>query len=660
MTSLDMTRFEHLKASGDLPSPKGVALAIIRLTQRSDVSLAELSRIIKTDPAFVGRLIKATNTGNQIGRRPVASVQDALSVLGLPAVRTLALGFSLLSTYRSGACRQFDYEGFWSGSLVAALAMQSLARQTRSAQPEEAFCLGLLSRIGELALATLHPDEYSKILEQMSVERGTTLAAVERNSFAMDHNELTAAMLSDWGLPKMFSDVAYHAEDREDGAFPEGSRAWLLVQALAISHHVAAICTAPDHMRSALMPRLLLLGARLQTDSETLIEMCDQVAQSWREWGALLNVATRDVPPFDDLAKAPNSPQVLPSGENMPDALVDGAANRLRVLVADDDASMRAVLNAMLTHAGHDVALTTNGREALETSLEFQPHIMITDWLMPEMNGIELIRALRQTRVGRGMYMLLLTGLGDEDKLVEAFESGVDDFMTKPLNQRVLTARLRAGQRVVRLQQEIERDREEMRRFAAELAVTNRRLHDVALTDSLTGFPNRRYAMDRLAEEWSAMRRHKRQLSVMMVDIDEFKSVNDTYGHDVGDLVLRQVSAAIREGLRGHDVVARMGGDEFIAICPDGNLQQAMACAERVRQAVAALTVRTGMLQLKSSVSVGVAEQTESMPGPDALMKIADQGLYMAKQRGRNRVATTQLGPQGVVKNGSNGQNQSQ
>ncbi len=213
---------------------------------------------------------------------------------------------------------------------------------------------------------------------------------------------------------------------------------------------------------------------------------------------------------------------------------------------------------------------------------------------------------------------------------------------------------------MVRLQQEIERDREEMRRFAAELAVTNRRLHDVALTDSLTGFPNRRYAMDRLAEEWSAMRRHKRQLSVMMVDIDEFKSVNDTYGHDVGDLVLRQVSAAIREGLRGHDVVARMGGDEFIAICPDGNLQQAMACAERVRQAVAALTVRTGMLQLKSSVSVGVAEQTESMPGPDALMKIADQGLYMAKQRGRNRVATTQLGPQGVVKNGSNGQNQSQ
>lgn len=657
MSSLDLTRFEHLKASGDLPSPKGVALAIIRLTQRTDVSLAELARIIKTDPAFVGRLIKAANTGNH-GRRPVASVPEALAVMGLPAVRTLALGFSLLSSYRQGACSSFDYPGFWSKSLVTAIGMQALARQLRCTQPEEAFCLGLLSRVGELALATLYPDEYARVLDQSLTERAVTLVALERNAFATDHSELTAAMLADWGLPKLFSDVAFHGEDREEGAFPEGSRAWLMVQTLAVSHHIATICTAAEHMRSALMPRLFLLGARLQTDSETLTAMCDQIVQSWREWGVLLDLATCEVPPFDDLARAPSAPQVLPAPEIQEIARADAMPNRLRVLVADDDASMRAVLKSMLTHAGHDVVLAASGREALELSLEVQPHIMITDWLMPEMNGIELIQALRQTRVGRGMYMLLLTGLGDEDKLVEAFEAGVDDYMAKPLNQRVLTARLRAGQRVVRLQQEMERDREEMRRFAAELAVTNRRLHEVALTDSLTGFPNRRYAMDRLAEEWAAARRHKRELALMIIDVDEFKSVNDTYGHDVGDLVLRQVSAAIREGLRAHDVVARMGGDEFIAICPDTGVGHALGCAERVRQSVAAVLVRTGMLQLKVSVSIGVAEQTADMAGPDALMKLADQGLYLAKQRGRNRVAATQMGPQGIVRNGSDGQGQ--
>ena len=655
MSSLDKSRFERLKASGDLPSPKGAALAIIRLIQRADVSTAELSRIIKTDPAFVGRLIKASNTGNHAGRRPVASVQDALTVLGLPAVRTLALGFSLLSTYRNGACRNFDYGGFWSGSLVAAIAMQALARQTRCAQPEEAFCLGLLARIGELALATLHPDEYSQVLGQVSVERGQTLAGLERNAFAMDHNELTAAMLADWGLPKVFSDVAYHCEERADSAFPDGSRPWLLVQALAISHHVASICMAADHVRSTLMPRLFLLGSRLETDADTLSAMCDQIAQSWREWGGLLDLATRDVPSFEELAKAPSSPQVLLGSTVEADLHAEIPPNRLRVLVVDDDGSMRSLLRAMLVHAGHEVFVASNGREALEVAIERSPHMMISDWMMPEMDGIELIRALRQTRVGRGMYVLLVTSMGDEDKLVEAFESGVDDFMSKPLNQRVLTARLRAGQRVIRLQQEVERDREEMRRFAAELAVTNRRLNDVALTDSLTGFANRRCAIDRMTEEWSSAKRHQRPLSCMVLDVDEFKQVNDTYGHDVGDLVLRQVSASIKEALRAQDVVARMGGDEFIAICPDTGLTQAMVCAERARQTVETATIRTGMLQLRVSVSIGVAELAGDMNGPDALVKAADQGLYLAKQRGRNRVAAVQAGPHGVVRNKSTG-----
>jgi GGDEF domain-containing protein len=154
--------------------------------------------------------------------------------------------------------------------------------------------------------------------------------------------------------------------------------------------------------------------------------------------------------------------------------------------------------------------------------------------MMPQMDGIELTRALRQTKIGRSIYVLILTGLEDEEKLVEAFEAGVDDFMNKPLKARVLAARLRAGQRVVQLQQEIERDREEIRKFAAELAVTNRRLQ-VALTDALTGFPNRRYAMERISQEWSAGNRTKRPLACMVVDVDAFKIINDTYGHDVGD-----------------------------------------------------------------------------------------------------------------------------
>ena len=130
---IDVTKFEQLKAVGDLPSPKGVALAIIRLVQQEDSSIGELARVIKTDPAFVGRLIKAANGLTGYNRRAVASVQEALMVLGVPTVRTLALGFSLLSSYRDGRCRNFDYGRYWTGCLVYALAMQAMTGMAQAA-----------------------------------------------------------------------------------------------------------------------------------------------------------------------------------------------------------------------------------------------------------------------------------------------------------------------------------------------------------------------------------------------------------------------------------------------------------------------------------------------------------------------------------------------
>lgn len=165
---IDMKRFEQLKAAGDLPSPRGVAIAIIRLTQSPNVSTAELARAIKGDPAFVGRLIKAANSSLGAGRRAVVSVQDALMVLGLPSVRTMALGFSLLSNYRKGACEAFDYEHFWSFSLVMALSMQALALRVRVLAADEAFSIGLLARVGELALATLYPAEFGGVLREIA------------------------------------------------------------------------------------------------------------------------------------------------------------------------------------------------------------------------------------------------------------------------------------------------------------------------------------------------------------------------------------------------------------------------------------------------------------------------------------------------------------
>ncbi len=639
MTPIDISKFEQIKASGDLPSPKGVALCIMDLARRDDVSMAEIARVVKTDPAFVGRLVKAANGVNALGpgKRPIVSVQDALTVLGLPAVRALALSFSLLSDYANGQCRGFDYRAYWSQSLAMALAMQALTAHTRVAAPEETFSVGLLATIGELALATIYPEGYGDLLVKNPHATPEHLVALERSAFAMDHRELSAAMLGDWGLPKPYTETVFFHETLDDTAFPGGSRLFVLTQSLGLARAIAELCVSSDAQRGSLTGRLLLLGSRLSIEEEALGELCDKVAEDWQEWGALLNVATRPVPAFKQI------PRMLPDQDGdkqTPIATTDRP--RIRVLIVDDDPALRAMLRAALQKIGNEVIEAADGREALELALEKQPHMMVVDWVMPEMDGMQLTRALRQTKVGHGMFIMVLTSFEDDERLVEAFETGVDDFMHKPLRPRVLTARLRAGQRIIKLQQEIERDREEIRHFAAELAVTNRRLQEVALTDVLTGFPNRRFAMERMQQEWAAANRSGRPLSCLVIDLDGFKQVNDKYGHDVGDGFLRQMSAAMKKGLRVEDVICRTGGDEFLVICPDTGLQAALVCAERARRAVEGMPVAVGQLRLKGSVSIGVAVKEGAMPDADALIKRADQGLYIAKERGRNRVATAQ------------------
>ncbi|MCB1803454.1 MAG: GGDEF domain-containing protein, partial [Gammaproteobacteria bacterium] len=184
---------------------------------------------------------------------------------------------------------------------------------------------------------------------------------------------------------------------------------------------------------------------------------------------------------------------------------------------------------------------------------------------------------------------------------------------------------------------------EEIRHFAAELAVTNRRLQQVALTDPLTGFPNRRYAVDRMQQEWASSTRTWRPMCCMVIDIDQFKAVNDTYGHDVGDQVLSQGATAIKRSLRAQDVISRTGGDEFLVICPDTTMEAALVCAERIRRSVEIMSINVGDQVLRVTISVGVAVRDRTMSDPDVLIKRADESAYVAKAQGRNRVAALQI-----------------
>lgn len=654
---IELNRFAQLKATGELPSPRGVALAVIRMTQDEEVSMSDLARAIKGDPAFVGRLVKAANglVGRQ--RRAVVSVNDALMVLGLPAVRSMALGFSLLSNYRKGSCAGFDYDRFWSSSLLMALSMQSLVQRLRVGAADEAFSVGLMARIGELALASVYPVEYARLLQEVQRSPELRLLDLEQKVLALTHRELGAAMLADWGLPTVYTGPVCFFEQPDKAAFAQDSRESSLIQCLILARAIAEICLAPEAEQPALMGMVLKLALRLGYTRESFVETCIKVAQQWVEWGQLLHLKTAQPPPFAELGLERETVVALrdesPGAEELPDGLLEPVpgviTSGLRILVAVDDLRDRDLLRNLLVEAGHQVFETAGAASLMERVVEIQPHLMVLDCGAQSDEHAGLVRALRATRVGRGVYLLLLTPVNDEAVALGMFESGADDFVGKPVNPRMLMARLHAGERVVRLQQELERDREEVRHFAAELAISNRRLQEAALTDALTGFPNRRYAIDRVQQEWTASTRNRRPLSCMVIDLDGFKLINDTHGHDVGDMVLRQVADALRGAVRGQDVICRTGGDEFLVICPETELAAARVCAERLRAAVDKLSIETGGPLLALTISVGVAVRDDSMADLDALIKQADRSAYMAKREGRNRVASIQLARSGEL-----------
>ena len=638
---IDTRRFQEIKAAGELPSPKGIALSIARMSQRGDASLAELARLIQGDPALVGRLVRAANGTLPQGSRPVVALRDALAVLGMAAVRNLALGFSLISSNGEGLCRSFPYTRFWTGSVIRAIAMQKIVMRLRSAGVEESFSVGLLSGVGALGLASVFPVQYSRVLDEARGDAACLLEQ-ERQAFAMTHVELSAAMLLDWGMPRFFVAAVLGHESALSTPVDPGSREYGLTMALGLARAIESACMADEASRAQSLDAARALAARMEWVPEQVSALCEEVALDWKDWSQMLPVDAYALPSLDGLADTlVPAPPPIPAAAPAPSA--QQAANDapgsegLRVLVVEDDMSTRLTLQTLLVRGGYQVAVAEDGVRGMDLSLEFQPQIMVVDWVMPQMNGLELTRTLRQTRMGRNIYIILLTSHEEDQRLIEAFESGVDDYMVKPLRPRVLEARLRAGQRLVRMQRELESEREEIRRYAAELGVSNRRLQEVALTDALTGFPNRRYAMSRIGQEWAIAQRSERPLSCLLIDIDHFRQINETYGRDVADQVLEQTARAIRECMRAQDVVCRTGGDEFLIICPDTDLEQAMACAQRVCAGVAAAPVQAGRLRLTSSISIGVAERLPAMPDADALLTFADQALVAAKSAGRNR-----------------------
>lgn len=317
----------------------------------------------------------------------------------------------------------------------------------------------------------------------------------------------------------------------------------------------------------------------------------------------------------------------------------------IRVLVVDDDPFIIRLLERNLADSHFDVLCASNGVEALQIIRSEGPSIVITDWLMPEMDGLELCRAIRTQEGISFTYVMVITGHPDMNSIVHAFDAGADDYLPKPFAKVELIARLRAGERIVKLQNDLVREQRLVHRTNAEMEVThikladaNRKLHTMATVDELTGMTNRREALRHLANFWSLSLENDTPLSCVLLDIDHFKNVNDTFGHNAGDDILRITAEAMRAAALATEIVCRMGGEEFLLLCPNATEAQAAQSGERMREAVEALRYRAGDTEIRVTISGGVAARTASCERPDDMIQVADGAMYAAKDAGRNQI----------------------
>jgi len=295
----------------------------------------------------------------------------------------------------------------------------------------------------------------------------------------------------------------------------------------------------------------------------------------------------------------------------------------MKVLIADDDPIPRRVVEASLRSGGYEPVVAADGVEVLRILSEPDgPRLLVLDWEMPRLDGLGVCRAVRTGPQEPYVYVLLLTANDRRDDIVEGLDAGADDYMTKPCDLGELQARLRAAVRILRLQDQLVAAREASR--------------EQAMRDALTGLLNRGAVLDALQQECSRTDRIGGSFGVVMVDVDHFKTINDTHGHLVGDGVLREVAARLRASLRTYDSIGRFGGEEFLVIAPGCGTSTAEELAERLRRCVCDTPIMYSGRTLAVTISLGVAAGAGS-PARDALLRGADEALYAAKAGGRNR-----------------------
>jgi diguanylate cyclase (GGDEF)-like protein len=310
-------------------------------------------------------------------------------------------------------------------------------------------------------------------------------------------------------------------------------------------------------------------------------------------------------------------------------------AERSKILVVDDSRTQLDWLVEVLEREGYGVATAQEGRDAIRKVKRDPPDLVLLDMILPDMDGLEVLRIVKARPEDQFIPVIILSVKSDVDTKVAGLRIGADDFLAKPFAEAEILARCAAMLRIKHLQEK--------------LREAQRKLEEQSVTDALTGLKNRRFFDERLHEEFRRAQRYGDYLSLIMIDLDHFKEVNDRFGHPAGDLVLREAASLIRASIRDPDICARYGGEEFAVILPKTHMSGALAVAERIWRELGAkdyavsVAAATRAPTIRVTASLGVAfYPSKDISTGEILLRVSDQALYQAKRAGRNTICLYQ------------------
>ncbi|WP_297462384.1 GGDEF domain-containing protein [Ferrovum sp.] len=598
----------QIRALGHLPSPSSTALRLYALIQSDDVDLHKMAEVIKGDVALTVRLIRLANRPGGTPGRPVASIEEGLMRLGLKTVAGLAVGMSVIDdAVASSAPDACAYLALCRHSLAAAVLAEWMCdRPEVPVSAADLFTCALLARIGQLALLRFYPEPYPVLIRLQ--QKTHELLDAERQQLGIDHQVITLALLQEWGFPDPLTE-AIRISEAEPELRVGNDRGHVMAQILSFAWEAAPalISRRADEIVRHLERGLALLGQRVL--EEELSGMVETIIRYWLEW--------------DSHQQGHDGSAHI--------ALGVGDTERVtaQLLLVGVPAVVRQSWESTFAERGYGV-LSVDSWEAVTAQMTNESVEFMILWKDGSHIFGEPEKRLFESWVGEGRRaIVVLVPELNAPFSHEFLEIGADIVLPCTVSATLLGAQLARLEDKLGVAKNLEEERSAHRKLLSELVLTTRKLHLQTLTDPLTGLANRRMAEAFLKRHWSMVERRNISLGCLIIDLDDFKRINDKFGHDAGDAALRAFAAILKENVRQEDLAVRLGGDEFLVVCPLAQVPHLEYLRKRLIEVAHRLKLETGPL----SCSIGFAESDRNtMKSPSELLKQADEHLMRLKR----------------------------